>query len=230
MDTKLGERPEALIFDMDGTLFQTETNAVPAYESAFAKLRGEGVIAGGEPRVKELLGSLGMLLPDIWKRVLPDEPEAVRARMDEVFLEEELRLLAQGVGSLYPGVAETLRLLKDAGYRLFVASNGLERYVKGVAQYTGIAPLFEGLYSAGEYRTSSKVELVRLLLQRHGVGSAWMVGDRSSDVEAGRANGLKVIGCDYASFGVSADDELRGADVRIRSFRELADLAGAARV
>ncbi|UUZ93287.1 hypothetical protein LJK87_00265 [Paenibacillus sp. P25] len=27
-----------------------------------------------------------------------------------------------------------------------------------------------------------------------------MVGDRSSDVEAGRANGLFVVGCDYAGF------------------------------
>ena len=173
-----------------------------------------------------LLSSLGMLLADIWKRVLPDEPEAVRERMNDVFLEVQLEMLSRGVGKLYPGTAETLRLLKDAGFRLFVASNGLERYVKGVAHYMGIAPLFEGLYSAGEYRTASKADLVRLLLDRHGVASAWMVGDRSSDVQAGHANGLKVVGCDYASFGVSAEEELRGADVVIRSFPELAALAG----
>jgi len=225
---RLGGRPEALIFDMDGTLFQTETVAVPAYLSAFEKLREEGTIAGGEPRVKELLASLGMLLEAIWRRVLPDEPEAVRARMNEVFLEEQMALLARGAGRLYPGVAETLRLLKDAGCRLFVASNGLERYVKGVAERTGIAPLFEGLYSAGEFRTTSKTQLVALLLRRHGLlrdgaASAWMVGDRSSDVEAGRANGLPVVGCAYAAFGVS-EDELRGADVRISRFAELAAL------
>ena len=102
---------------------------------------------------------------------------------------------------LYPQVKETLELLKQRGVRLFVASNGLELYVKSVADRHEISSLFEGVYSAGEYKTSSKVDLVRLLLDNHGVEHAWMVGDRSSDVEAGLKNNQKAIGCAYAGFG-----------------------------
>ncbi|MNP85892.1 hypothetical protein D3C76_1858310 [compost metagenome] len=52
-----------------------------------------------------------------------------------------------------------------------------------------------------------------------------MVGDRSSDVEAGLKNGLTVIGCDYAGFGDG--EELNGSHVRIRSFLELPGLYSA---
>ncbi|MNC24174.1 bifunctional 5'-methylthioadenosine/S-adenosylhomocysteine nucleosidase/phosphatase [compost metagenome] len=82
--------------------------------------------------------------------------------------------------------------------------------------------MFEELYSAGEFQTSSKVDLVHLLLERHGVRNAWMVGDRSSDVEAGLKNGLTVIGCDYAGFGDGS--ELNGSHTRIRDFAELPGL------
>jgi phosphoglycolate phosphatase-like HAD superfamily hydrolase len=219
--------PEALIFDMDGTLFQTETLLLPSYERMFDRLRAEGVFEGPTPPESIILGSLGLLLRDIWKKVLPEHDEAVHRRADVILLEEQMAGLENGVGVLYPGVKETLEALHNRGCRMFVASNGLEDYVKGVATATGIAPLFDGLYSAGEHGTATKVELVRLLLNESGVKSAWMVGDRSSDVEAGVRNSLTVIGCEYAEFGVSSS-ELDGADVRIRSFPELLALVDAA--
>ncbi|WP_274364913.1 HAD family hydrolase [Paenibacillus thermotolerans] len=218
-------KPEALIFDMDGTLFQTETLLLPSYEQMFRRLRAEGLYEEEAPDPSIILGTLGMLLRDIWKRVLPEHDEAVHRRADVLLLEEQLEGLTRGVGTLYPGVKETLERLKAQGYRLFVASNGLEHYVKGVAEATGILPLFEYLYSAGEHKTETKVELVRKLLTERGVGTAWMVGDRSSDVEAGAANRLPVVGCQYADFGVK-EQELSGADMKIRSFPELLRLLG----
>jgi phosphoglycolate phosphatase len=223
MNTIQGKRPEALIFDMDGTLFRTETLLLPAYERTFQRLKEEELYTNETPPISIILSSLGMLLKDIWARVIPDADDTVRERADFLLIEEQVKLLEQGVGDMYPGVEATLRELHAAGFRLFVASNGLEEYVKGVAVHKGLEPLFEGLYSAGEYKTETKVDLVRMLLSNHNVASAWMVGDRSSDVEAGQGNGLPVVGCDYADFGVSTD-ELKGADVRIRSIAELRQL------
>ena len=91
--------------------------------------------------------------------------------------------------------------------------------MKGIAKARGIMPLFEGIYSAGEHGTASKVDLVRLLLEQHNIQDAWMVGDRSSDVEAGKENGQTVIGCQYAGFG--GKQELKGSDVIIQSFSQL---------
>lgn len=216
------KRPEAMIFDMDGTLFKTETLLIPAYHATFDHMKEEGSYKGETPPEQVIMGCLGMLLDQIWRKVLPEADEEVRKRADELFMHYELEYLNRGYGDLYQGVEETLAALKERGVRLFVASNGLEGYVKGVAELKGIRPLFEDLYSAGEYRTATKVDLVRMLLARYGIGSAWMVGDRSSDVEAGHGNGLAVIGCDYAGFGTG--DELAEADVTIGSFGELLEL------
>ncbi|WP_410769791.1 HAD family hydrolase [Fontibacillus sp. BL9] len=216
------KKPEAMIFDMDGTLFKTETLLIPAYHELFDRLREEKLYVGDTPPEELMLSCLGMLLEDIWRKVIPDSSEAVHRRADELLLELELAGLKQYTTELYPGVKETLEQLRDRGVRLFVASNGLEHYVKGVAETHLISPLFEEIYSAGEYLTASKVDLVRLLMDNHGISSAWMVGDRSSDVEAGKKNGQTVVGCAYAGFGQGK--ELAGSDILITSFNELPGL------
>lgn len=213
--------PEAMLFDLDGTLFRTETILIPAYHRVFEQLRKEGLFTGDTPPEERILGSLGLLLEHIWQRVMPEAPLAAHSRANDLLLEYQLAELRQGRGELYPGVEPTLTELSRRGIKLFVASNGLEAYVKGVIESTGLAPLFEGLYSAGEYRTRSKTDLVRLALETHRIGSAWMVGDRSSDVEAGKGNGLVVVACDYAGF--RQPGELDGADIRIREFSRLLD-------
>ncbi|MEK3734075.1 HAD hydrolase-like protein [Paenibacillus sp. FSL M8-0334] len=215
-------KPEAMIFDMDGTLFQTETLLLPAHNKLFDILREEGHYEGETPDEELVLSCLGMLLPDIWKKVIPDGTPEAHARANELLLQLELEGLENEEAVLYPKVKETLEELHRRGVRLFVASNGLEQYVKGIAEARGIMPLFEGVYSAGEHGTATKVDLVRLLLDTHGVKTAWMVGDRSSDVEAGKGNGQTVIGCRYAGFG--GTEELKGSDVIIDAFEQLLTL------
>lgn len=216
------KKPEAMIFDMDGTLFQTESLLIPVYHRMFDILREEGHHEGPTPPDELMLGCLGMLLPDIWNKVIPNATDAAKARADELLLQLEIEGLKAGSGVLYPGVKETLHALHDMGVRLFVASNGLEHYVKGVAEIHQVTELFDDLYSAGEFSTASKVDLVKLLLDKHNISSAWMVGDRSSDVEAGIENGQVAIGCAYAGFG--NEDELKGASVLINDFTELLHL------
>lgn len=211
--------PEAMFFDMDGTLFQTETILLPAYHATFDVLREKGLFTGETPPEERILGALGMLLEHIWQRVMPEASIEARQAADELLLQFQMEALKQGQGKLYDGVAETLQVLHDRGVRLFVASNGLEGYVGHVTEAMGLSHLFEDLYSAGKYQTRSKVDLVKIALDTHQIGSAWMVGDRSSDVEAGLKNNLTVAACDYAGFREAG--ELEGAHIRIRSFAEL---------
>ncbi|NUU63873.1 HAD family hydrolase [Paenibacillus agri] len=216
------KKPEAIIFDMDGTLFQTESLLLPAYHKMFDILREEGLYTGPTPPEERILGSLGMLLDQIWKIVMPEAGENVHRRADELLLQLEIEGLEAGNTLLYSQVAETLVALKKRGVRLFVASNGLQDYIHSIVVVHELKDLFEGLYSAGGQGTATKTDLVRILLDNHGIGSAWMVGDRSSDVEAGKGNGQTVIGCAYAGFG--RHDELKGSDVIIQSIAELLEL------
>ncbi|MCL6457727.1 MAG: HAD hydrolase-like protein [Gorillibacterium sp.] len=220
--TEPRSKPEAMIFDMDGTLFKTESIILPAFYQVCDDLRREGMYKGDNPPDHLILGGLGKLLAEIWHEVFPNETLETHRRADELLLKHQIACLERGEGELYPNVEATLKKLQELGIRLFVASNGLEDYVKLVAHHKGLAEYFENLYSAGEYQTQSKVELVRMLLERYSLSNAWMVGDRSSDVEAGKKNGLLVVGCAYAGF--SKDGELDGSDMRIGEFRELLKL------
>lgn len=215
-------KPEAIVFDMDGTLFKTETLLIPLYHELFDRLRAEKMYEGETPDQAIFLGCLGMTLDEIWQHVIPQCDLKVHDRANELLLELELAYLQKIETELYPQVQETLISLRDRGLRLFVASNGLELYVKGVAQAHGISSLFDGLYSAGEYNTASKADLLKRLMVDHQLTSVWMVGDRSSDVEAGKKNGQTVVGCAYAAFGNK--DELQGSDYIISSFEELISL------
>lgn len=213
------------IFDMDGTLFQSETVAVPAFRRAFHRLKDEGLYRGDLPSDEAIQSLFGMTQTEIWSRLLPEADDETRQIADRWTLEEELIGLRQGEGRLYPGVAETLHRLKEEGWRLFIASNGLKPYLDGVLETFRLTPLFSGVYGAGDYGTETKVELVQLLMKENGIAGGVMVGDRSSDVQAGAANGLRVIGCrypGYARFG--REEELEGADVVVDRFPDILPL------
>lgn len=213
---------KAFIFDLDGTLFQTEQVAIPAFHRTYQQLQEQGLYQGDRPADEQVTSVFGMTSEGIWERLLPGASDEVKKRADDKWLENELDCLAEGMGALYPGVPQSLEALHGQGFRLFVASNGQGPYVRGVLQAFGIRSWFTGIYSAGEKKIFDKRQLVALLMKEHQVTSGWMVGDRSSDVQAGKANGLTIIGCRYAGFPQFGDEkELKDADQVIHSFSEL---------
>ncbi len=70
-------------------------------------------------------------------------------------------------------------------------------------------------------RPVQEIENVRQALARFGASAGVMVGDRGADLEAGRAAGLRTVGCAY---GFGGPGELAGADWTIGSVREIPTL------
>jgi phosphoglycolate phosphatase len=211
-----------IIFDMDGTLFQTEKVAVPALQQTYRRLQAEGFPVGEPPDEGAIQAVFGMMPQEIWERLLPETEQSVRELADKWWLEDELKAIEAGKGELYPGVAATLTRLYRQGHRLFIASNGLGPYIRGILHYFDLTSLFTDVYSAGEKGIGEKERLVKVLVEEHRVTHGVMVGDRSSDVRAGKENRLWVVGCRYAGYPqFGRGDELAGADEIIHSFQEL---------
>ncbi|MCC8433696.1 HAD hydrolase-like protein [Brevibacillus sp. M2.1A] len=210
--------PFAILFDMDGTLLQTEKLSTPAFIRTFDQLRQKGLWQGETPDESELINVLGMTIEQIWDKLLPGASEEAIHSADAFLLDNEIQLLKERVTELYPDVKSTLEKLHEKGFALFVASNGQEEYIDAICQEYELKPLMTDLYSAGRFRTHSKNDLVAKLLSDYKIGQAIMVGDRHSDVEAGKTNGLFTIGCD---FGFAKPGELDGADIIITSFSQL---------
>jgi len=212
------EISHAVFFDMDGTLLQTEKLALPAFHRTFAELQQKNLWTGPIPTDEQCLNVLGMTIEQLWETLLPGEDIQTKTFANDSLLKHEKDLLKEGACDLYPGVREQLEKLKAAGVSLFVASNGLEDYIESICKQFQIDSLFTDLYSAGRFQTKSKNDLVAKLLKDYPIKHAVMVGDRHSDVEAGKTNGLFTIGCD---FGFAKEGELDGADVIIRHFTQL---------
>ena len=210
--------PIAVIFDMDGTLVKTEEVALPAFKETFKQLKEEGVIEGKIPTDDELKSVFGMTLEEIWNKLLPGQSEEVNKRTDELMLKKELELIKEGDFHLYPQVKETLQQLRQEGIALFVASNGLDPYIRGICERFEITDWFVDLYSAGRFQTETKDDLVAKLIADFQVEEAIMVGDRKSDVKAGLASNLFTIGCNY---GFSDEGELDGAHQIVYQFNEI---------
>lgn len=212
--------PYAILFDMDGTLLQTEKLSTPAFQRTFDQLRKKGLWDGETPDESEITNVLGMTIDQVWKKLLPGASDEAIEAADTFLLENEIQLIHERVTDLYPGVLDTLQDLHERGAALFIASNGQEAYIDALCDEYNLKPLMTDLYSAGRFRTRTKNDLVARLLKDYQVKKAIMVGDRHSDVEAGTSNGLFTIGCD---FGFAKPGELDGADVVITDFPQLLD-------
>lgn len=208
----------AILFDMDGTLLQTEKLSTPAFQQTFNDLRIRGLWDRPTPSDSELTNVLGMTINQLWETLMPGANTEIKMIADTLMLENEEKLLQEGVTDLYPGVRELLHSLYEQGISLFVASNGLEAYIDAICNQFSITHLFTDLYSAGRFQTKSKNDLIAKLLSDHQIERAVMVGDRQSDVDAGKTNGLFTIGCD---FGFAKPGELDGADVVVHQFSEI---------
>lgn len=213
--------PAFIAFDLDGVLFSAEPFLGDAYREAIALVNERR--PGSFPRVpstREILDHVGWPVPVILRRLFPAiEKEAVDLLYDRT-LPVICTRVSRGEGELFPGVADTLARLQNAGYRLGVASNGRRPYVEAVLNAYAIAPRFVDLVAVDSGSQTSKSDILRSYVARHDVrpGQLVMVGDRASDVEAARELGCAFIGCDY---GHGHRDEIAGAGPIIAAFGEL---------
>ncbi|MBE3595317.1 MAG: HAD hydrolase-like protein [Candidatus Carbobacillus altaicus] len=212
---------KAALFDMDGTLFDAWPLALKAYEMTYDRLRKEGYEPPPLPPEDILKAQLGKTYDAMWGTLIPGRSLSFYELADRWMFEYEEALLKRGYGALFPDVIPVLETLVSRGFYLFVASNGRESYIQMIVERFGLKHYFKDLYSAGRFGTRSKVDLVRRLITTYPAPLQVMIGDRRSDVEAGVANDLYVVGCLY---GYGSPEELKEADTLITSLPELLDL------
>jgi phosphoglycolate phosphatase len=211
-----------LAFDLDGVLYSSEPFLGDAYREAIAHVnqRRPGSFAR-VPTTREVLDHVGWPLPVIFERLFPTAHDEAIALLHVESLTAICAHVAAGEGILYPGVAETLPLLREAGFVLAVASNGRRLYLETVLATYAIAEHFVELISADE--AGDKPSLLGRYLTQLGADPQHtvMIGDRASDVEAARKNRTRFVGCDY---GHGYRDEIAAAGPVVSSFAQLPEV------
>lgn len=207
----------SLIFDMDGTLFQTDKILELSLEDAFSRLRSLDKWDKETPTdtYREIMG---VPLPKVWETLLPDHSIEERDQTDAYFLERLIENINSGKGDLYPNVKEIFNYLKGNDISIYIASNGLTEYLKAIVHYYQLDEWVTETFSIQQIESLNKSDLVKHIIKKYGITNGAVVGDRLSDIKAAKDNGLVSIGC---NFDFAREDELSQADIVIDDLTEL---------
>ena len=201
---------DGLLFDLDGTLWDSIDAICISWRQ---------VLKRGPPELVELMsrsnvaGCMGMLLPGIVKKVLPDLPkDQLQPVLEELLREENAYVAAHG-STLYPQVPETLaRLARD--YPLCIVSNCQAGYIEAFFQAHGLGKYFADYENPG--RTGQgKADNITLVVRRNGMKRPLYIGDTQGDCDAAAAAGVPFL---HAAYGFGTIDHQVPS---VRSFAEL---------
>lgn len=94
----------------------------------------------------------------------------------------------------FDDVVETLKLSKDAGFRLFGFSNGLQSAVEGLLEHAGISEYFDGVVSVDDLQTfKPNPDVYHYFIKSTGAEpeNAWLVSSNPFDVQGAINIGMK---------------------------------------
>lgn len=194
-----------VIFDLDGTLLQTDLHLTHAVNQTLAEYGFSPV----DPRkIKEMIGdSSENFLKKLFSDRDPADGFSRRLHINECIALSEN-------GQLFDGIPELLSRLKFEGFTLAVCSNGSKEYIDTALIATGTKDMFQFVLSAKEF--ASKAEAIHKLIGEISCKTAIMVGDRPHDASGASANNIPFIA---ALYGYGTVEEVGGTAFKAESPR-----------
>jgi beta-phosphoglucomutase-like phosphatase (HAD superfamily) len=204
---------EALLFDVDGTLAETEEAHRQSFNEAFAAFgvdwswdkelyRELLQVTGGKERLQHYI--------DAWK---PRGSEMAIARFAEIYEETSARyaaLVKSGAAPARPGVRRLITEAHERGVRLAIATTSLPGSVDVVlhATFGEEGPSWFEVIAAGDVVAHKKPapDVYRFVLDMLGYdpGSCVAIEDSENGIKAARAAGLPVLAA--PSYYLKGDD------------------------
>ena len=189
---------ESLIFDIDGTLWDSRALVAEGYN---IQLRQEGydrlcVTA------EDFLPLFGKVMTEIADVIFAELPPEQRYPLMERCMDTENQYLHENPCKIgYDGIRRTLeQLAKD--HRLFIVSNSQCGYPELCMEKLGLTEFIQGHLCFGDTGTE-KGQTIRRLMQAHNITSAVYIGDTQGDLEAARQAGIDFV---FAAYGFGNPD------------------------
>lgn len=203
---------KGIIFDMDGTLWDSAENVAKSWNLAIKQ-------SGVTEKVlttEDIQGVMGKTMDVIADILFAELPKETRMTLLKQCCALENDYLREHGGIIYNGVRETFERLRARDYHLSIVSNCQAGYIEAFLDYYKLWDVIDDKQCYGD-NLLPKGENIRLVAERNHLDAAVYVGDIQGDYDASRQAGVDFIHAAYG-FGTIA------ADVpAIHTFAELAE-------
>ena len=201
-----------LIFDMDGTLWDSSANVAASWTE---KIRLLGL---DRPEItkQDIMGVMGLTMDRLAAIIFNDLPEDKRMELLDLCCEYENGYLRSHGGVLYPDLEETLQRLSEK-YGLYIVSNCQKGYIEAFLDYYGFWKYFRDIECYGN-NLLDKGSNIALLAERNGLRKAWYIGDIQGDYDSAMKAGVGFI---HAAYGFGT---IRETVPELKRFSDLPEL------
>jgi len=201
---------DSIIFDLDGTLWDSTGNVALAWEKARQQVDYD-IESITRERVRSITG---MAYDVIFEVLLPDMDVEKRNHFKAVCAQSEIDTLNEIGGDLYPELAETIKYLAGK-YKLYIVSNCQSGYIETFLSHCPVADFFLGHQCYGT-KGQPKAENIKDIVNDHELRAPVYIGDTTGDRDSATKAGVPFI---FASYGFGKVEE--GMVAKIDSLGEL---------
>lgn len=206
-----------ILFDLDGTLIDTNELIISSFTHTIEQYADRPYDRA------EILDFIGPPLKDSLRKVNPNKVEEMVDTYRKHNIENHNRYV-----KAYDGVEETIRTLKEQGYKLGIVTTKMRNTVHMGLELTNLDGLFETIITLDDVR-NAKPHPEPIVKALNNIGSkaskALMVGDNTHDIEAGQNAGTKTAGVAWTIKGRKVLDDLN-PDYMLTNMRELLKITG----
>ena len=202
---------DSIIFDLDGTLWDSREILVEAWNSVLKENDVQRELTKDDVK-----GVMGLQHQEIGQKLFPDLSEEERENLLRQFSTTECEKLRVQGGQLFAELETVLSEL-EKHYQLFIVSNCQEGYIESFYAYHELDKYFLDFENPG--RTGlTKGENIKLVMERNDLESPVYVGDTEGDHKAAESAGVPFV---YAAYGFG---EVSGFDYSIDKLEDLLGL------
>ncbi|AKD01896.1 HAD family hydrolase [Pontibacter korlensis] len=194
---------DGLIFDLDGTLWDSTQTIADAWNAAIEQLELKDVSLTRQ----DIRDTAGMPYNAIYDKLFPSLNNEQRQQLQAVAGKIELEYLQNRGGELYPELMETLELLCSK-YRLFIVSNCQSGYIETFLRFFNLQPYFTDVACFGD-KHLPKGENIKGIVHRNSLQRPVYIGDTQGDYDASVKAEVPFILAKYGFGNVQAEvDEI----------------------
>ncbi|MDT8715954.1 HAD family hydrolase [Clostridium sp. 19966] len=203
---------DSIIFDLDGTLWDSTEVVLKAWDKVLSKTKEVR-----SPITKEQMHSvMGLQLPQIAEKLFPYLDKAAGLKILKNCCSIECEFIREEGGVLYRNLEETLQKLSEK-YELFIVSNCQCGYIEAFLEYHQLGKYFKGTECAGNTGLL-KGENIKRVIDKYKLKASIYVGDTQGDCDAAKLADIPFV---YASYGFG---EVASHDYIIKEAEELAKI------